>query len=185
MERTRPGCPGWSSTGPARAIPTGILAGMSTPETWLTPAAYQKLQEEYGTLTTAGRTHIAERLAEARAHGDIRENADYDAAKTEQGLMEARIRKLRHLLDYSTISEPASDGTAQTGSIVTLKDEDGLEEDYLVAIPENRVPGFLLASPEGPLGTALVGAEVGDEVTYQAPGGSFKVTVLAVRPYDG
>lgn len=167
------------------AIPTGILAGMSTPETWLTPAAYRKLQEEYGMLTTEGRTHIAARLAEARSHGDIRENADYDAAKTEQGLMEARIRKLRHLLDHSTVGEAASDGTVQIGSVVTLMDEDGFEDDYLVAIPENRVPGFLLASPEGPLGTALVGAVAGDDVTYEAPGGMFKVTVLAVRPYDG
>ena len=158
---------------------------MSTTETWLTPAAYRKLQEEYDMLTTAGRTQIAERLAEARSHGDIRENADYDAAKTEQGLMEARIRKLRHLLDNSTVGEASSDGTVQIGSIVTLVDEDGFEEDYLVAIPENRVPGFLPASPEGPLGTALVGAVVGDDVTYQAPGGMFKVTVLAVRPYDG
>ncbi len=158
---------------------------MSTTETWLTPAAHRKLQEEYDMLTTAGRTHIAERLAEARSHGDIRENADYDAAKTEQGLMEARIRKLRHLLDNSTVGEAASDGTVQIGSIVTLMHEDGSKDDYLIAIPENRVPGFLLASPEGPLGTALVGAAMGDDVTYQAPGGIFTVTVLAVRPYDG
>lgn len=158
---------------------------MSTTETWLTPAAHRKLQEEYGMLTTVGRTHIAERLAEARSHGDIRENADYDAAKTEQGLMEARIRKLRDLLDNSIVGEAASDGTVQIGSIVRLMDEDGSEDDYLIAIPENRVPGFLLASPEGPLGTALVGAVVGDDVTYDAPGGKFTVTVLAVRPYDG
>lgn len=158
---------------------------MSTSETWLTPAAYRKLEEEYGMLTTEGRAHIADRLAEARSHGDIRENADYDAAKTEQGLMEARIRKLRHLLDNSTVGEAASDGTVQIGSVVTLTDEDGFEDEYLVAIPENRVPGFLLASPEGPMGTALVGAVVGDDVTYEAPGGMFTVTVLAVRPYDG
>ena len=167
------------------AIPTGILAAMNTPETWLTPAAHRKLEEEYGMLTTVGRTQIAERLAEARSHGDIRENADYDAAKTEQGLMEARIRKLRHLLDNSTVGDAAGDGTVQIGSVVRLADEDGYEEDYLVAIPENRVPGFLPASPEGPLGTALVGAVVGDDVTYEAPGGVFKVKVLAVRPYDG
>ena len=136
-------------------------------------------------LTTEGRIRIAERLAEARAHGDIRENADYDAAKTEQGLMEARIRKLRHLLDHSTVGEAAGDGTVQIGSIVRLMDEDGFEDDYLVAVPENRVPGFLPASPEGPMGTALVGAVVGDDVTYQAPGGKFTVTVLAVRPYEG
>ena len=158
---------------------------MSTTETWLTPTAHRKLQEEHDTLTTEGRSRIAQRLAEARAHGDIRENADYDAAKTEQGLMEARIRQLRHLLDNSTVGEAASDGTVQIGSIVTLLDEDGIEDEYLVAIPENRVPGFWLASPEGPLGTALLGAAVGSAVTYEAPGGTFEVTVIAVRPYEG
>ena len=158
---------------------------MSETEAWLTPAAYQKLQEEYDTLTTTGRNRIAARLGEARAHGDIRENADYDAAKTEQGLMEARIRKLRHLLDHSTVGETASDGTVQIGSIVTLLTDEGNEEEYLVAIPENRAPGFVLASPNGPLGKQMVGAAVGDDVTYEAPGGEFTVTVIAVRPYEG
>ena len=158
---------------------------MSNSETWLTPAAYHKLQEEYDTLTTKGRNHMAMRLAEARAHGDIRENADYDAAKNEQGLMEARIRKLRHLLDNSTVSEPGSHDTVQISSVVTVREDDGYEEQYLVAVPENKVPGYLLASPDGPLGSALVGAEVGDEVTYQAPGGTFSVKVVAIMPFEG
>ena len=113
---------------------------------------------------------MSERLAEARAHGDIRENADYDAAKNEQGLMEARIRKLRHLLDNSVVKDPENDGTVQIGSLVTVRDEYGDEDEYLVANPENRVPGFILASPAGPLGTALIGASVGDEVSYRRRG---------------
>ncbi len=160
---------------------------MNTPTTWLTTDAYRRLQEEYNTLTTDGRLRIADRLAEARAHGDIRENADYDAAKTEQGLMEARIRKLRHLLDNAVVGDTESDqhddGTVRIGSVVTLRDEYGDEDEYFVAIPENKVPGYLLASPAGPLGTALIGASVGDEVSYQAPGGAFSVKVIAVRPF--
>lgn len=160
---------------------------MTTSNAWLTAEAYHKLQEEYDTLTTDGRLHIADRLAEARAHGDIRENADYDAAKTEQGLMEARIRKLRHLLDNSVVGEKGNeeddDGTVRIGSLVTLRDEYGDEDEYFVAIPENKVPGYLLASPAGPLGTALIGASVGDEVSYEAPGGRFSVKVIAVRSY--
>ena len=161
---------------------------MSTPTTWLTADAYRKLQHEYDSLTTDGRHRIADRLAEARAHGDIRENADYDAAKTEQGLMEARIRKLRHLLDNAVVGDTDNDqdddGTVRIGSVVTLRDEYG-DEEYFVAIPENKVPGYLLASPAGPLGTALIGASVGDEVSYEAPGGTFTVKVIAVRPYGG
>lgn len=158
---------------------------MSTSPTWLTEAAYRKLQEEYGSLTTEGRRRMSERLAEARSHGDIRENADYDAAKTEQGLMEARIRKLRHLLDTAVVGEAEDDGTVRVGSIVTLRDEDGDEDEYFVAVPENKVRGFLLASPKGPLGAALIGASAGDEVSYEAPGGTFTVNVVAVRPYEG
>ncbi|MDE0169295.1 MAG: transcription elongation factor GreA [bacterium] len=160
---------------------------MDTSTTWLTTDAYHKLQEEYDTLTTDGRLRIADRLAEARAHGDIRENADYDAAKTEQGLMEARIRKLRHLLDNAVVGDAESgeddDGTVRIGSVVTLRDEYGDEDEYFVAIPENKVRGYLLASPAGPLGTALIGASVGDDVSYEAPGGTFSVKVIAVRPY--
>lgn len=159
---------------------------MTTSNAWLTTEAYRKLQEEYDTLTTDGRLRIADRLAEARAHGDIRENADYDAAKTEQGLMEARIRKLRHLLDNSVVGEMENeddDGTVRIGSVVTLRDEYGDEDEYFVAIPENKMPGYLLASPAGPLGTALIGASVGDDVSYEAPGGRFSVKVIAVRSY--
>jgi len=153
--------------------------------TWLTPSAYQKLQEEHEQLTTVGRREISERIAEARSHGDLRENADYDAAKNEQGLMEARIRKLQHILDNSVIREAQEDGTVQVGLVVTLRDSDGDEDDYFVAAPENKVDGFLLASPTGPLGSALLGASAGDEVSYEAPGGSFTVTVVAIRTFDG
>lgn len=162
---------------------------MNTSPTWLTQTAHRKLQQEYEKLTTEGRRWIAARLAEARAHGDIRENADYDAAKTEQGLMEARIRKLRYLLDNSVVGKAVTkaedDGTVRIGSLVTLRDEYGDEDEYFVAIPENRVPGFLLASPAGPLGTALLGASAGDDVSYEAPGGKFSVKVITVRPYEG
>ena len=61
----------------------------------------------------------------------------------------------------------------------------GDEDEYFVAIPENKVPGYLLASPAGPLGRAVIGASVGDEVSYEAPGGSFSVKVMAVKPFEG
>jgi transcription elongation factor GreA len=151
--------------------------------TWLTPAALRKLQAEYDELTTEGRRRIEERIAEARSHGDIRENADYDAAKNEQGLMEARIRKLRHMLDTAEVREAADSGVVEVGSVVTVRDESG-ETQFFVATPENKVPGLLLASPSGPLGRALLGASAGDVVSYEAPGGSFTYEVVDVRPYE-
>ena len=158
---------------------------MTDQTTWLTPAAHKKLQEEFETLTTEGRLHIEERIAEARSHGDLRENADYDAAKNEQGMMEARIRQLKHLLDSAESREAEDSGIVQVGTIVSVLVEDGDSMEYFVAPTENKIPGYLLASPSGPLGSALLGASVGDEVSYQAPGGTFKLRVVSVKPVEG
>lgn len=153
--------------------------------TWLSPAAARKLEEEWEHLTTVGRAEMAERIAEARSHGDIRENADYDAAKNEQGLMEARIRKIRHLLNTAEIREVDASDTVAVGSIVMVRDDSGDEMEFFVAPPENKVPGLLLASPSSPLGGALMGASVGERVAYEAPGGTFTYEVLSIRPYEG
>jgi transcription elongation factor GreA len=158
---------------------------MSDHLTFLTPAAFEKMQAELEQLKTDGRKEIEERIAEARSHGDLRENADYDAAKHDQGLMEARIRKLEHLLHTGVVKDVEDTGRVEIGSVVTVVDADGDELEYFVASQENKVPGLLLASPTSPLGAALLGAAIGDEVSYEAPAGTFSVSVVAVRPYEG
>jgi transcription elongation factor GreA len=127
---------------------------------------------------------MSDRIAEARSHGDLRENADYDAAKNDQGLMESRIRKLEHIINTAEVREPSNNGVVEIGSVVTVIDSDGDSMDYFVAPQENKVPGLLLASPSSPLGAALIGAAIGDEVSYEAPAGKFMLKVTAVRPYD-
>lgn len=156
-----------------------------TEPTFLTPAAHEKLRAELHQLTTVGREEIAARIAEARSHGDLRENADYDAAKNDQGLMEARIRQLTALLENAEVRVAEASDTVQVGSVATVVDADGDELRYFVAPQENRVPGLILASPTSPVGSALLGASVGDDVTYEAPGGTFTMTVTAVEPYEG
>lgn len=158
---------------------------MSDQNTFLTPAALEKLEEELEHLTTKGRQEIQERIAEARSHGDLRENADYDAAKNDQGLMEARIRKLSHLIETAEVREVEDTGKVEIGTVATVVDDDGDEMEYFVAPQENKVKGMLLASPTSPLGSALIGAGIGDEVSYEAPAGTFTVKIKAVRPYDG
>ncbi|MDH3397849.1 MAG: transcription elongation factor GreA [Acidimicrobiia bacterium] len=158
---------------------------MTDETTWLTPAAYKKLQEELSHLQGDARHEISERIAEARSHGDIRENADYDAAKNEQGMMEARIRQIRHLLAKAEVREAKDTGKVEIGSIVTVTDAHGDTSEYFVAPAENRIPGFMLASPVGPLGKALLGARVDDEVSYEAPGGIFTMVVTGIRPFEG
>ena len=151
---------------------------------FLTPAAMKKLQDELVQLTVNGRREIEERIAEARSHGDLRENTDYDAAKNEQGLMEARIRKVTFLVDNAKVREVEDTGRVEVGTVVAVVDSDGDEMEYFVAPQENKVDGMLLASPTSPLGKALLGAVIGDEVDYEAPAGTFTVKVISIRPYD-
>lgn len=153
--------------------------------TWLTPITFERLKAEYAELTGPGRVEIEARIAEARSHGDLRENADYDAAKNAQGMMEARIRQLRHILENAVVREASDSGKVEVGSIVVAVDSDGDEMEYFVATPENKVRGYVLASPSSPMGLALLGATVGQEVTYQAPGGTFTLKVLDIKPYQG
>ena len=152
--------------------------------TWLTPAALQKLHDELEHLTTTGREEVVARIAEARSHGDLKENSEYDTAKNDQGLMEARIRQLKHLIDNAQIIEADDSGTISIGCVATVVDDDGDEMEFFVAPAENKLPGMLLASPDSPLGAALLGAREGDEVTYEAPGGTFTYTVKAVRVHE-
>ncbi len=135
-------------------------------------------------LTTDGRREIEERIAEARSHGDLRENAEYDAAKNDQGLMEARIRQVKHTIENSEIREVADSGRIEVGTVATVVDDDGDEMEFFVAPAENKVAGMLLASPDSPLGAALLGATPGDSVTYEAPGGTFTYRVTGVRVYE-
>jgi transcription elongation factor GreA len=151
---------------------------------WLTASAHQKLVDELEYLTTVGREEVTKRIAEARDHGDLRENAEYDAAKNEQGLMEARIRQVTHILENSEVREIEDSGAVAIGTIATVVDDDGDETEFFVAPSENKVAGMLLASPDSPLGGALIGARPGDEVSYEAPGGTFTYTVKDVRVYD-
>ncbi len=158
---------------------------MTDEKTWFTPSAHQKLLEEYEHLTTDGRRAIETRIAEAREHGDLRENAEYDTAKNDQGLMEARIRQVKHLLENSEIREVEDSGRVEVGTVATVVDSDGEELEFFIANAENKVRGMLLASPSSPLGGALLGAAPGDDITYEAPGGTFTYTVKAVRVYEG
>jgi len=158
---------------------------MTDERSFLTPAALEKLVDELERLKTHGRLEMEERIAEARSHGDLRENADYDAAKNAQGMMEARIRKLEHVIQTSEVRVVSSTTVVEVGCVVTVVDSDGDEIDYFLAPAENKVPGMILASPSSPVGSALLGASVGEEVSYQAPAGVFSLKITSVRPYEG
>jgi transcription elongation factor GreA len=160
------------------------------PTSTLTLDAYLRLKAELSELTTTGRDNVSVRLKAAREHGDIRENAEYDAAKNEQGLMESRIRKLQHMLrDPEIVEAPVSAETVGAGMIVTLRpldDDDPQVETYLLAEhAEEKASGARTVTTSSPLGSALLGAAVDDEILYEAPGGSFRYVVVEFRPFTG
>ena len=158
---------------------------MADKPTFLTPDAKAKLEAELEELEISGRPEIEARIQEAREMGDLRENADYDAAKNDQGLMEARIRQITHILNNAEVRKVEVTDEVVVGSLVTVVDDDGDEMAYFVAPPEKKQPGAMLASPSGPLGKAMIGAKVDDVVTYQAPAGTFSVTVKKIEPFKG
>jgi len=156
----------------------------------LTLGAYIRLKAELEGLKTEGRAHIAERLKAAREHGDIRENAEYDAAKNEQALMESRIRHLERMLrDPDIVETPANADAAAPGMLVTVRPLDGddpEDEVYLLAeSTEERASGVRTVTTSSPLGQSLLGAKVGDEVVFQAPGGTFQYRVVGFEPRAG
>jgi transcription elongation factor GreA len=153
----------------------------------LTLDAYLRLREELEDLKTEGRSRIAERIKAAREHGDIRENAEYDAAKNEQGLMESRIRNLERMLrDPDIIEAPPASDVLAAGMLVTVRplDEDEPEDEtYLLAEhAEERSPGVRTITTTSPLGSALVGRHLDDEVAYEAPGGTFHYLIVGFEP---
>ena len=152
--------------------------------TQLSRSAFERLRDEHYDLTTRGRIEVAQKIETARLMGDLSENGDYHAAKDEQGQMEGRIRQLEHILEHSEIIEGGAEGVIAVGSIVTLVysgDTDDMAERYLIGHMEEKTEDLDVMSPVSPLGAALLGAQEGSTVEYQAPTGKLSVKVLKVE----
>lgn len=158
------------------------------PTARLTLEAYGRLKAELDELETEGRSHIADRLKHAREFGDIRENAEYDAAKNAQALMESRIRRLQHMLrDPDIVEAPAEADSAGPGMLVTvrpLEEHEPEDETYLLAhSADERAERVRTVTITSPFGEALNGARLEEEVAYEAPGGTFRYVVVRLEPY--
>ena len=154
------------------------------PETHeLSQTAFDRLQAEFEQLTTVGRVEIARKIEAARELGDLSENGDYHAAKDEQGKMETRIAQVGAMLRNSRIVEAGDGDTVGGGSVVTVA-YDGDPDDvdtYLVGSIEERRDGLDVVSPSSPMGAAIIGANVGDTLTYESPaGGTLTVQIVCI-----
>ncbi|HEX2149290.1 MAG TPA: transcription elongation factor GreA [Actinomycetota bacterium] len=157
---------------------------MHSPEDiYVSPQTLKKLQEELEQLTGPGREEMSVRLLRARELGDLKENAEYHAAKDAQGLMEARIRQLEYTIDRAVVREVSTNADeVGPGIIVTVKDKFGTE-DYLIADSmEEKVDGCSTVTPTSPMGKALAGKKVGETATVEAPRGSFTVEIVGLKP---
>ncbi len=160
------------------------------PTAVLTLDAYLRIKAELAELTTTGREQITEKIKIAREHGDLKENAEYHAAKDEQGLMESKIRKLQHMLrDPEIVEAPVGATQVGPGMLVTIRpldEDDPDDETYLLAEhAEERAPGARTVTTTSPLGAALLGTAEGDEVVYAAPAGNFRYVVVGFEPHLG
>ena len=150
--------------------------------TYLTPEAYERLNAELDELKTTGRERVSQAIGVAREHGDIRENADYDAAKNEQGMMEARIRQLEEILRSAVVGTPPDTGKAGPGMVVRLEIA-GDEETYFLGSREEAIDGMDVLSLQSPLGQAVVGRKPGEKFSYTTPTGrELPVKLVAASP---
>lgn len=159
---------------------------------WLTQDAYDKLSEELENLKGPVRQEVIARISAARDEGDLKENGGYHAAREEQGKVEGRIRQLEDMLRRAQVGEtPADDGIVEPGMKVTYKfvgDDDDEAETFLLGAREieDSVEGIKVYSPQSPLGSAIIGAQKGATVGYEAPNGKeLKVVILDAVPYTG
>jgi transcription elongation factor GreA len=159
---------------------------------WLTQEAYDKLKNELDHLQGPGRAEIAQKIAQAREEGDLRENGGYHAARDEQGQLEARIRQLTDMLHRAQVGEaPTNADEVAPGMKITIA-FDGDESDTdtfvlgsreLLGLDES-VDATNVYSPQSPLGAAILGKRRGDDVSYAAPNGrSINVRVVKVEPF--
>ena len=159
---------------------------MSSQQTWLTQEAADRLAAELAHLEGEGRKEITAKIEAARAEGDLKENGGYHAARDEQGKMEARIRQLKQMLENAHIGTPpaSADGKVGAGMVVTAVIA-GDEMKFLLGSREIASGDLDVYSEKSPLGSAVMGAKIGEEKSYTAPNGkSISVKVLKAEIFS-
>ena len=150
-------------------------------EIYLTSEGFLKLEEELDHLKKVERPEVIEAIKEARALGDLSENAEYSSARERQGKLEARIKEIEYTLEHATIIENNNDGKVTVGSVITIKyigDDD--EEEYSIVGTNEADPFENKISNESPIALAVMGKKQGDKVTVESPNGSFDIEILKV-----
>jgi transcription elongation factor GreA len=145
---------------------------MSVQRTPMTRPGFERLRDELDRLKRVDRHAITKAIAEARAHGDLSENAEYHAAREKQSFIEGRIAELEGKVGNAEVIDPPTSGDRITfASTVLLEDESGKEIRYQIVGSDETDPARGRISVLSPLARTLIGKSVGDRVTAQLPGG--------------
>jgi transcription elongation factor GreA len=146
---------------------------MSTPRTPMTRTGFERLRDELDRLKRVERPAITKAIAEARAHGDLSENAEYHAAREKQSFIEGRINELEGKVGHAEVIDPPQGGDRVTfGSTIHLEDESGKAVRYWIVGSDEADPARGRISILSPLARTLIGKRVGDTVKAQLPGGA-------------
>lgn len=147
----------------------------------VTAEGYLELENELNELKNVRRPQIIQAIKEARALGDLSENADYDAARDEQAQVESRIKELEYKLEHSEIIENKKKSHVALGSTVVIKYDDGEEDEYMIVGSLEADPFNNRISNESPIGVAVMGKKQGDVVSVASPNGSYEVTIKEIK----
>ena len=147
----------------------------------VTAEGYLDLENELNELKNVRRPQIIQAIKEARALGDLSENADYDAARDEQAQVESRIKELEYKLEHSEIIENKKKNQVSLGSKIVIKYDDGEEDEYMIVGSLEADPFNNRISNESPIGIAVMGKKQGDVVSVASPNGSYDVTIMEIK----
>lgn len=152
-------------------------------EFFLTKEGYEDIKQELDDLINVKRPANIEAIKEARALGDLSENADYDAARNEQAELEAKIKKLQAIIDNVKIISSVSNDKISVGNTVTISYVDDPEEEdqYKIVGSQEADPFESKISNESPIAKALLGHAAGDIVSVESPNGSYDIKIIEIK----
>jgi len=154
---------------------------VNTKTTYISKDGLDKLRMELDEMLAVRRPEVAQRIHDAKEHGDLSENAEYEDAKNEQAFVEGRIQALESMIKNATlIDENTSTDHVQIGSTVKVTGDDG-DETFMIVGSAEAKPSDGRISNESPVGHALLGRKKGDKVVVQVPAGDFAYKILEIR----
>lgn len=156
---------------------------VSTNVSYYTEAGLKKLKDELNELKTKGRANMARQIAEARDKGDLSENAEYDAAKDAQGLLELKISKLEEVVSNARVIDESSIDTSKVSILSKVKiknKKNGMEVTYTIVSEEEANLKEGKISVKSPIGKGLLGKKIGEEAQIQAPAGKIDFEILDI-----